>query len=368
MKRLWLPDYRMNKNWVYRMPFNQKINRLKSSDKPMNQELPRIGIAIIGINESANIADCINAIREVDYPQNLLEIIYVDGGSRDESPQIAREKDVKVVELKDTHPTPGRGRNIGWKNLDTRLIQFLDADIIVDPQWFKRAVTHLDEKIAAVCGLLKEKFPDRNIYHILAQIEWQYETGLCPYFGGGVLLERDILEKTGGFDEGLIAGEDPELSYRIRRKGWSILRIDSLMGIHDIDINSFKGYLKRAFRGGHAYAEIALRFINMEEKLWLRKLIGIIARTLVPYLIIIIGYYIDYFIYSIVLSLLFLFRPLFRIPKIKKTYIIPLRHSILYAFHYIIVDYPQFFGVCRYLLGRIIGAPLRNQGYPETDL
>lgn len=32
-------------------------------------------------------------------------------------------------------------------------------------------------------------------------------------------LKREVLEVNGGFDEVLIAGEDPGLSYRIRQKG-----------------------------------------------------------------------------------------------------------------------------------------------------
>jgi GT2 family glycosyltransferase len=46
--------------------------------------------------------------------------------------------------------------------------------------------------------------------------------GPCDFFGGGVLIRREALEDANGYDEYLIAGEDPDLSYRIREKGWEI--------------------------------------------------------------------------------------------------------------------------------------------------
>ena len=79
--------------------------------------------------------------------------------------------------------------------------------------------------------------------------------------------------------EDLIAGEDPELSYRIRQSGWQILRIDAQMTTHDINMSTFRQYLKRAYRSGHAYAEIALRFLRNEEKLWLKELTRIVVKA-----------------------------------------------------------------------------------------
>lgn len=330
----------------------------------MNQSFPKIGVVIIGIDESEHLAECIRSIESADYPKDLIEVVYVDGGSKDNSPEIARSFDkVDVIDLKNPHPTPGRGRNAGWKSLDTPVIQFLDADTILNPRWFKNAVTELDGSTVAVCGLLEEKYPDKNLFHVLADMEWKYEIGPCRYFGGGVLLNRKVLEKTDGFDEELIAGEDPELSYRIRQRGWQIIRLNFPMVTHDINMNSLGVYLKRAFRSGYAYAEISLRFINKKEKIWLRKLIGILGRTILPFGFFLAGFVSGYIWLGIMLGLLALFRPLFRIFNIKRTYKRSWNHSLLYALHFILVDYPQFCGLLRYFWGRIMKNPLRNKVY-----
>ena len=72
----------------------------------MKNTQPKIGVVIIGINVEKYLADCIRSVRSADYPQALVEIVYVDGGSRDSSPAIARAIDgVTVIELNDRMPT-----------------------------------------------------------------------------------------------------------------------------------------------------------------------------------------------------------------------------------------------------------------------
>ncbi len=122
--------------------------------------LPQIGVVIIGINESSHIADCIKAIRDVNYPKDLIDIVYVDGGSSDNTPYVAMGfEGVRVIKLNNPHPTPGRGRNAGWHNLSSPIIQFLDADMKIAPDWFLHAYKLLQNNTGAVTGMLKEVLP-----------------------------------------------------------------------------------------------------------------------------------------------------------------------------------------------------------------
>ena len=55
----------------------------------MKNMQPKIGVVIIGINVENYLADCIRSVRSADYPPDRLEVVYVDGGSRDNSLTIA---------------------------------------------------------------------------------------------------------------------------------------------------------------------------------------------------------------------------------------------------------------------------------------
>ena len=329
----------------------------------MQATLTEIGVVIIGVNVERYLADCIRSVQAADYPRELLKIVYVDGGSCDSSARIAKGFDnVQVIELNDRHPTPGRGRNAGWKLLDTPLIQFMDADTVLHPDWFQRANAALGKSNAAVCGHRREKYPAKNAYHRLTEMEWHYETGPCRYFGGEVLIRRSVLETTGGFDDNLVAGEDPELSYRIRQNGGQILRIDAPMSTHDINMSTFRQYLKRAYRSGYAYAEIALRFIRNPEKLWFKESIRILIKALLPICLVIAGILSGNIGWGILLGFLVLARPLFNLGNLKRSSRQPWRYVLLYAGHTALVVYPQFWGMVRYFWGRITGRSLKNKG------
>jgi GT2 family glycosyltransferase len=68
------------------------------------------------------------------------------------------------------------------------------------------------------------------------------------------MMRATALEAVGGYRNELIAGEEPELSIRLREKGWRLWRIDESMAIHDADMSRFSQWWRRSVRSGYAYA------------------------------------------------------------------------------------------------------------------
>lgn len=327
-------------------------------------QYPDIAVVIIGINVERYISGCITSVLESKYPADKLNIVFVDGGSGDRSVELAKGFDgVRVIELKDPSPTPGKGRNAGFRAVQSPFIQFMDADTTLHPLWFEKALPYFKDRVAAVCGYRKEKYPEKNFYHTIGNIEWRYEEGPCRYFGGEALILRDILEQCGGYDENLVAGEDPDLSYRIRRDGRVIYRIKEDMTTHDLNMTKFRQYIKRAFRTGHAYAEIGLRYSGNKEKMWLRELFRICVGVCTPWLILALSAAFGNFCFGLIPALLIALRPLWKTFRFKKELNLTGLKAFLYAFHLCFVVYPQFAGAMRYIYTMIFGFPLRNKGY-----
>lgn len=334
-------------------------------------ERPDISVVIIGINVERYIGNCIRAVQNQHYDRDKIQIIYVDGGSSDHSVDIAGSfSQVEIICLDNPHPTPGRGRNAGFAVAKAPLVQFLDADSYVHPSWMKTAAAHIKDNVAAVWGGLEERYPEKNIFHVVGNLEWQesarqnYQQGgkrLTRYFGGNVLVRADAIAQAGGFDETLVAGEDPDMSYRVRQNGWHILRISDEMVSHDLNMNSWRQYFRRAMRSGYAYAEIGLRYRRHVEKLYFREFLRIILRTILILPLMVLGLFPAVTLFALGMIVFLIFRPFMRIAEYKRSHDISWGRAAAYATHLSLAIFPQFAGILRYFYGRFTGNGLKNK-------
>lgn len=218
----------------------------------------RVGCVVIGRNEGERLVRCLESLAG-----RAERIVYVDSGSTDGSVEHARSKGVEVVALDMSRPfTAARARNEGFDRLisiDPRLdyVQFVDGDCEVVPGWLETAAQHLDQRaeLAVVCGRRRERHPDASIYNQLCDIEWDTPIGDTDACGGDALMRVHALREVGGFDPELIAGEEPELCFRLRQRAWKITRIDAEMTLHDAAMTEFTQWWKRNVRSGYAFAE-----------------------------------------------------------------------------------------------------------------
>jgi GT2 family glycosyltransferase len=340
------------------------------ADMTQSNALPEITVVIIGLNAARDIGPCIEAIRASDYPRDKLELIYADGGSTDGSVDLATAyPGVRVVQLTDPHPSPGRGRNAGLRASTRPLVQLVDSDSYLDAGWLRAAVGYLEDDVAAVTGALFERRPDANIYHRVVDWDWRIaangETAVKSpsatlVFGGNVLVRREALVAAGGYDEALVVGEEADLSHRVRHAGWRILEVPDTMATHDIRMGSLRAYLRRAMRSGYAYAATAMRFRKTEEKLFLQRLARIVVSGCAPLVVLLLGIALGYGLVGLGVALLLAFRSLRKVPRWVRRDGLRLADAMAYGSHLSFVIYPQLFGVARYFAGRLLGRPLRN--------
>jgi GT2 family glycosyltransferase len=337
--------------------------------------LPEIDCVVIGVNCSSTLANCIESIRDADYPQRKLHIFYVDGGSTDDSREVAGQCwGVRVIELNSVYPTPGAGRNAGWKKGSSPFVQFLDSDTLLDAGWLKRGIEAIEaeESIGAVSGLRREIHPGSSVFNWIGDIEWNGHAGESECFGGDVLIRRLALVATGGYDELLVAGEDPDLSRRIIRSGWKIVSLDALMTMHDLAMKTLGQYLRRAYRSGYGFAAVRLHEKRAGSTFWrydLRKITikggGFMISAALAIMLLISGEtpvtrLIALFPLGVALCLLLAPR-LFRIDKFMQELGLDRTAARRYAWHCSLVVIPQLFGVIRFHTGHIFGLPLRNR-------
>jgi glycosyltransferase involved in cell wall biosynthesis len=229
-----------------------------------------LSVVVIGRNEGQRLARCLESIRAIR-GFDKIQLIYVDSDSTDGSPELATQFGAEVIVVHPERPTAAIGRNAGWRRATEEFILFLDGDTVLHPDFPRAAfdAMNTNAQTCAVWGHRRELFPGKSIYIRVLDLEWIYRPGIMEACGGDVLMRRGILLEMGGFDDRLIAGEEPELCRRMRSRGYSILHIDHPMTGHDLHITRWSQYWKHARRAGYAYAEISDRFRHSEDPLWL---------------------------------------------------------------------------------------------------
>jgi hypothetical protein len=105
-----------------------------------------------------------------------------------------------------------------------------------------------------VFGRRRERFPEKSIYNWLCDREWDQAVGEARFFGGDVMMRVAALEIVGGYRDHVIAGEEPELSVRLRAAGWRLWRLDAEMTLHDAAMLHFRQWWRRTLRSGYAFA------------------------------------------------------------------------------------------------------------------
>ena len=240
--------------------------------------MSRVGAVVIGRNERERLKGCLRSLASrVDL------VVYVDSGSTDGSVEHARSVGVEVIELDTSRPfSAARARNSGFLGVrdlraDVELVQFVDGDCELIDGWLDRAVAVMGERaeVAVVCGRTKEANRSGSIYKRLCDMEFEHASGYVDSCGGIFLARAEALERIGGFDETIVAGEEPELCLRLRKSGWSILRLDDAMVWQDSGIERFRQWWKRSMRSGHAYAEAMDRHGPEGERFGVRESVSI---------------------------------------------------------------------------------------------
>ncbi|MBP5285859.1 MAG: glycosyltransferase [Kiritimatiellae bacterium] len=171
----------------------------------------RISVVITTRNEEANIANCIGAF---DAFRSDVEIIVVDNASSDATKKIAESLGAKVF---DCGPERSAQRNFGWRAATVQWVAILDADMILPAETISEMLEIAQSGGVDACWI-PEVRTGSGLRVKARNFERSFYDGTC--IDALRFFRKDVLERTGGYDENLIAGpEDWELDIRVLATG-----------------------------------------------------------------------------------------------------------------------------------------------------
>jgi GT2 family glycosyltransferase/membrane protein implicated in regulation of membrane protease activity len=226
---------------------------------PDGEQWPRTSVVVCSYNGAATIGACCEALAALDYPD--YEVIVVDDGSSDATATIAAEYGFRVIR------TDNRGlssaRNTGWQHATGEIVAYTDDDAAPDPDWLRHLARSMRDGAHAGVGGPNVPPPDDprtarcvsrapgNPTHVLLS---DREAEHIP--GCNCAFRRSALEAVDGFDPRFrVAGDDVDVCWRIRERGWTLGFSPAAMVWHRRRA-SIAAYLRQQRGYGRAEAQL----------------------------------------------------------------------------------------------------------------
>jgi biofilm PGA synthesis N-glycosyltransferase PgaC len=142
--------------------------------------LPAVTLVISAFNEENVLAQKINNTLQLDYPTELLTVIFVTDGSTDSSRSLlARHTQFSVL-----HQDERMGKHAALKramrNVTTPVVVFSDANSMLNVEAISKMIRHFDDpKVGAVAGEKRiVKDADQSLIGEAEGLYWRYESFL----------------------------------------------------------------------------------------------------------------------------------------------------------------------------------------------
>jgi GT2 family glycosyltransferase len=230
---------------------------LRDAPVPPRPAWPSISVVVCSYNGAATIADCLDGLARLDYPD--YETIVINDGSTDATARIARAHGVRVIS------TPNHGlsaaRNLGLLAARGEIVAYTDDDARPDPHWLTfLAETFLRTEHVGVGGPNIAPPGDGPIADCVAHapggpVHVLLSDRVAEHIPGcNMAFRRTALEAIGGFDPRFrAAGDDVDICWRLQERGGTLGFHPGAMVWHHRR-NSLRAYWRQQMGYGRAEA------------------------------------------------------------------------------------------------------------------
>jgi GT2 family glycosyltransferase len=205
----------------------------------------------------------------VDASEMPDEVVVVNGGGemvdRAMEPFLTAPYHLRVLHTRNV--SLAASQNIGLPECGGDLVALTDDDAIVAPDWVQaiRMVMKEHPEAGAVGGAVITLFPEARVAR-LAHYTTFPEPSVGSYVrtvaGVNVCYRREVIQKVGAIDEGLVSGEEVDYNWRVIRAGWKIWWDPRIRVFHH-DRREFRAYLLQQFTYGRGYWQTRRRHSDL---------------------------------------------------------------------------------------------------------
>ncbi|PSQ42203.1 hypothetical protein BRD17_09135 [Halobacteriales archaeon SW_7_68_16] len=247
-------------------------------DLPADADLPSVSVIVPAYNEASVLPETIEACREIDYPDELLEVILCyEADSHDATGEICRRAadDDRFVAVERDEEGGGKATatNFALERASGEIIASIDADHWLKEDAVKRAVKWFNVKPDVWCvkGRCYGRNPTDSIIALHATVERHVTEKADLYarevlksftlFGGGqAFFRRKVFDEVGAFDEEVLV-EDIDMSTRIHAYGKE-LRVDPGIITFEEQPATLSALWSQRKRWARGWMQVAARYLD----------------------------------------------------------------------------------------------------------
>lgn len=218
----------------------------------------KVTIGVCAKNSEKTIKETIDSIINQQYPAELIQLIVVDGCSKDKTMSIVADSTGKTRMKVEIYSDEGRGlgaaRQTVVNKATGKYIIFVDADVKLFDDFVKMHVKFMEENPSIGVAFGKPMYQEGTLVSSIWNL-YQYATG--GFSGNDATVYRpEALRSVGGFDSNIKgAGEDTDLLNRIQTRGFLVSVNEQARWLHK-NRDNLKGFLaERSWMGygGHYF-------------------------------------------------------------------------------------------------------------------
>lgn len=192
-----------------------------------------LSIIIPVLNEESNIVKCIKSIFKKAYIMKNIEIIVVDGRSRDATTSLVLMMDERITGH--SCATPGRAKqmNYGARQATHDVLLFLHADSIVPDRFDQKIMTFLNNNKNMVGGTFKSTLNGNHWFYFLSDF-YTNEWSASPHGSSGLFVRKTHFNQH-PFNDATMMEIYDYFKYKMKPSQWRTL--DAYMLVND---NNYK--------------------------------------------------------------------------------------------------------------------------------